>query len=737
MHELIICEKPSAAKKVADALATGKALKKNEKGVPYYEVTHGNRDIVVACAVGHLFTVAEKGDKKWTYPVFDIEWVQSSKQNKASAYTSKYAAAIKKLSKDADEFTVATDYDIEGEVIGLNVIRYLCKQKDANRMKFSTLTKPDLVKSYENKQKHLDWGQAYAGETRHFLDWLYGINLSRALTASIKATGRYKVMSSGRVQGPALKLIVDKEKEIKKFIPEPYWNIQLLGKTGEYDVEAWHIDENIFDKKKASKIMEKIEGTKEGTIKDIQKKRFNKQPPNPFDLTALQIEAYRSLKFSPKDTLAIAQELYIAGLISYPRTSSQELPKEIGYKKILEDLKNQNHYKKLCEKLLSKKELTPNNGTKKDPAHPAIYPTGVISDIEGRKAKLYDLIVRRFLATFADPAVRETVKWIIDVKKEDFTTKGTTTIEKGWQEFYGPHVKIEEQLLPSVNKDAKVNINEINMLDKETQPPKRFTPSSIIKELEKRNLGTKSTRAAIIDTLYQRGYAEGTSLQATELGIHTVETLEKYISQILDEEMTRHFEEEMEEIRQKTKDEKEVLSEAKVILTKILKEFKLKEKQVGESLYQANIETQRKAATIGNCPVCEAGKLVIKKGKYGKFIACNRYPDCDATFKLPQNGKITKSKKVCEECNHPMIKVSKVKSHQEICINPNCRTKYVLDKEKVKELKAVHNGEIEKICPKCGKNMVLRKSIYGSFYGCEDYPKCKSIEKIESTDKKL
>ena len=735
MYELIITEKPAAAKKIADALADGKALKQNEKGVPYYQLTHGKNDIVVA--VGHLFTLAEKGGKKWTYPVFDIEWVQSSKINKGASYTSKYATTIRKLSKDATSFTVACDFDIEGEVIGLNVIKYLCKQKDANRMFFSTLTKPDLVKSYETKQKHLDWGLANAGETRHFLDWMYGINLSRALTQSIKSTGRYKIMSSGRVQGPALKMIVEKELEIKKFIPVPYWQIQLIGKKEKDDVEAWHVGDKIFEKDKADKAMENVKGAKKGSIDKIDTKQFKQKPPTPFDLTSMQIEAYRALRIPPKDTLAIAQELYIAGLISYPRTSSQQLPKEIGFKKILEGIKRNETYSVLADKLLAIKELKPNNGKKKDPAHPAIYPTGILNDLDGRKLKVYDLIVRRFMATFAEPAVRQTVKWHIDVNSENFNTKGTTTIEKGWHEFYGAHVKIEEQLLPKAEKGDTIDINEINMLDKETTPPKRYTPSSVIKELEKRDLGTKATRASIVDTLFNRGYAEGSSsITATDLGIHTVETLEKFCPSILDEELTRHFENQMEEIQGSKKQGGEVIDEAKGVLTKILTEFKTKEKEIGESLYDANLQTRKKAARIGKCPACAEGTLVIKKGKFGSFIACDKYPDCKATFKLPPNGKITATEKLCPECNHPIIKVDKAKSHQELCINQNCPTKQIQDEAKVKELKAIDNGDIEKTCPTCNKGkLVLRKSIYGAFYGCSNFPKCKYTEKIEEREK--
>src|SRR3989344_3172582 len=257
MTELIITEKPSAASKIAEALADGKPIKESEKGVPYYKITHGKKDIIVSCAVGHLFRVDEKQKNGWAYPVFDIQWTASS-ERKQSAYTQKYAQVIKKLAKQADEFTVACDYDIEGEVIGLNVIRFLCNQKDAGRMKFSTLTKPDLLKAYDHKSKSLDWGQAYAGETRHFLDWMYGINTSRALTAAIKTSGMFKIMSTGRVQGPALKIIVEREKEIQIFKPVPYWQLVLHGNAHDQEIEALHQQDKFWKKEEVDVIYKKI-----------------------------------------------------------------------------------------------------------------------------------------------------------------------------------------------------------------------------------------------------------------------------------------------------------------------------------------------------------------------------------------------------------------------------------------------------------------------------------------------
>lgn len=723
-YELIITEKPSQAKKIAESLADSKAVKKAENGVPYYIITHNKQDIVVVSAVGHIYSLAEK-EKGYTYPSYDISWVPAGKVNKGSAFTTKYLNVIKKLAKNADSFTVATDFDVEGEVIGLNVIRYACKQEDANRMKFSTLTKPDLIKSYENKQKTLEWGQAKAGETRHFLDWMYGINISRALSIAIRKAGLYKQLSSGRVQGPALRLLVDKEKVIRAFIPTPYWQLELKGKLHDVKINAMHEKNKFTDEKIAKDTFEKTKN-KDATVNDIQSKQSKSQPPTPFDLTTLQMESYRSLKIAPKDTLSIAQELYSSGYISYPRTSSQQLPVELGLKKLVEELKRNPHYKKLAEKIIATTKLIPNNGKKTDPAHPAIYPTGIVPEyeqLESREIKLYDLIVRRFLATFADAATRETNKIIIDIEQENFIAKGTRTIYQGWFEFYGSHVKLEEEELPAVIIGDKVSKPKTELLSKMTLPPKRFTPASLIKELEKRNLGTKATRANIIETLFDRDYVIKKTLEPSEIGIKSSDILAKYVPKIVSEELTRHFEEEMESIRDKKMTEVQVLDEAKNTLTEILNELKSKEKEIGKELKESLFESQEKENTVGPCKKCNEGTLMIKYSPRTKqkFIGCSNYPDCKNTISLPGDGKDAKSTgKICEKCNSAMIAVGKGKSKRVVCINDKCETR---QEEIDPQLRLL----LEKPCPKCGSELVLRKSFYGQFVGCGNYPTCKTI----------
>ncbi len=725
-YELIITEKPNAAKKLAEALADGKPIKEAYKKAPFYKITRGKQDIIVGCAVGHLFGLAEKEKKGFKYPVFDIEWVPISDISKTAAFSKVYAEALQKLAKNANKYTVACDYDVEGEVIGLNIIRHICHRNDARRMKFSTLTKEDLIEAYDNAASHLDWGQAEAGETRHYLDYYYGINISRALTTAIKTAGMFKIVSTGRVQGPALKIIVDREKEIKAFKPVPFWEIELNGGTKKESLTAWHKNDKFWEKKQASAVMKNIDGAKQGTVTTVDRRTFRQNPPNPFDLTTLQTESYRCFGISPKATLGIAQDLYTAGVISYPRTSSQQLPPAIGFKKIIDKLSKQKQYAPLCVSVL-KTKLIPNNGKKTDPAHPSIYPTGNVPKKmeDDRPRKVYDLIVKRFFSTFGTPAVRETMTVNMDVNKEPFVASGTRTVEKNWHEFYAPYVKLEELQLPNLKEKDSISIKKITMHDRETSPPKRYTPSSIIRELEKRNLGTKATRAEIVDTLFKRNYVTGEPITATDFGIRVIEILEKHIPKIIDEELTKHFELDMESIRERSKKKEKVLEEARTVLKEILSDFKKKEKTVGEELRKTFTETRAHMTTLGACLVCKKGDIILRKGKFGRFAACNKYPDCKTTFKLPATGMVEVTKESCEHCNYPIITmIKKAKRPQKVCINPDCPNKKI-------------DFEEGRKCPKCKEgDLVLRKSVYGHFVACGRFPKCFFTEKKKKEDDK-
>ena len=397
----------------------------------------------------------------------------------------------------------------------------------------------------------------------------------------------------------------------------------------------------------------------------------------------------------------------------------------------MDALSKNSEYKELIA-LVVKGPMIPSEGKKTDPAHPAIYPTGSLPKVSDREFRIYDLIVKRFLSCFGTDAKRETVTVSMKIVDEPFLAKGTRTIEKGWHLLYSPYVKLEEEELPAVKEHDVVNNKETIKLDKETQPPRRYSPASIIKELERRELGTKATRASILESLYDRNYIKNESIEATELGMKTIETLEKYCPEIIDEQLTRHFEIEMDKIREKKFTQESVLTEAKDTLTKILIKFKKNEKNIGESLIESHKESVRQETELSLCPLCKEGKLAIRYSKISKrkFVGCTNYPTCTAIFNLPVFGIPKRTDKICPQCQFPIIKILNGRNTKETCINTNCPSKKAEDPIIRKEIEDIEAGIIKKICPKCNKPLILRKSMYGQFLGCSGFPKCRHIERL-------
>ena len=677
MYSLIIAEKPSVSRRIAESLSDGPVSQGNSNGVSYSVIEHEGKEYYVVSAVGHLFSLKQKS-QGWTYPVFDIEWVPIYETSKTSDFAKKYLQAIRELAKEADSFYISTDYDIEGELIGHNILNYACPEgsiKKAKRMKFSTLTKGELVESFA-KAGGPDFQLAEAGETRHRIDWIYGINISRALTHALrKASGNFITLSSGRVQGPALKILADRERQIKKFVPEDYWTLELkFEKEGEYS--AWHHKESFREKGEAEAILKKCRG-KPCHVKEASKKQFKQSPPVPFDLTTLQTEAYRLFKYKPKYTQKLAQTLYEQALISYPRTSSQKLPSSIGYEGILGKLAEIPAYKILTEKLLSK-TLKANQGKADDPAHPAIYPTGEKpTSLEKPEHNLYDLIVKRFFAVFGKPAIRETVTASLEIEDEIFIAKGTRTIEPNWHLYYAPYVHLKEEKMPGLENGEQVKVLDLLMHEKQTQPPSRYTAASIVRELEKQGLGTKATRADIVATLESRQYVNGASIEVTLLGMNVIETLEKHCPRIINAEMTRKIEAEMGQIQEGKLTQGKVLSEAEQNLTKILDKFKEDETKIGKELTQSYISMKQNQKVIGTCPKC-GGEVKIIRAKVSKkrFCGCSNYPKCDFSMPLPQAGAIRTTKKKCHICDYPIITLLKKGNRPwHLCINIDCPSK--------------------------------------------------------------
>lgn len=669
---LIIAEKPKAARRIADALADGNIHTGYNNKIAFYEFERNGREITVAASVGHLYGL-ESAVKGWDYPVYETKWVPT--YTTGAKYSRAYLETIVNLAQSADDVVNACDFDIEGSSIFYNILRFACKKQVARRMKFSTLTAPDIQKAYDNALPTLDMGFVNAGLARHQLDWLYGINLSRALTHSIKRTGRFSVLSTGRVQGPTLALLSERELEIRNFSPEPYFVLDALLDSKGVSFEANH-EEKFTDKKKALSTFEACSG-KSSKVTDVKTKTYKQDPPVPFDLTTLQTEASRHLHFTPKLTQEIAQSLYEAGLISYPRTSSQKLPKELGLEEIMKKIANQAAYSSLAQALLINPPLRPNEGKKNDPAHPAIHPTGIKpGNITAQGKKLYDLVVRRFLAVFGKAATRETVKVKIDIGGVEFVSIGRRTVDRQWMIYYGPYAKFEENELPALKARDILKLLELDLNAKDTQPPKRYTGASLLRAMEKMGIGTKATRANIIQTLESRGYISGKSFVVSDLGLAVTKTLGKYTPKIISPELTRDFEEKMDEIHKGEITKEKVVKAAKGVLSEVLSTFKEKELEIGKGLLGGLEKTRDDQSSVGKCPKCGSMLKVRMSRAKKRFIGCSGYPNCTNSYPLPQKGKLEVLSKKCPDCGMPMIRIiSAGRRPWDLCIDMNCPSK--------------------------------------------------------------
>ena len=680
-YTLIVTEKPDAAKRIAEALdSQGKPKQFKENGVPYF-VASRDRELVVVPAIGHLYTIVHETGTRSNYPVFNFRWTPRHLAEKEAKRIRYWIETFSKLSHDADTFVSACDYDIEGGLIGYFILKYACggKETSAKRMKFSTLTKAELEQAYTQPLPSLDFALIEAGRTRHEVDWLYGINLSRALTlAACRWNGRYHTLSTGRVQGPTLQFLAEREKEIRSFVPTPYWQIKAEAEILNSVVEAEYEKKRIDTRAEADAVVEAC-ASKSGKVMYVNVRRVIQKPPLPFDIGALQREAYSLFGYTPRRTLAIAQCLYLDALISYPRTSSQKLPPLIGYTTILNSLKQKREYAKLAQKLLEKEQLKPREGTKDDPAHPAIYPTGKLPEkpLGSPEKRIWDLVVRRFLAVFGEDALKEILKVRLDVNGHSFFLRGRRILKQGWMEYYMPYVRAEEVLLPQIEESDAVRLRRVTREDKFTCPPPRYNPSSLLKRMEELGIGTKATRADIIQTIYNRGYVRDERIVVTELGFDVIDVLNKYAPIVTSAQLTRELEDKMEQIRNNKMKRKTVLDEVVEQLKPQLEHFKENEETIGEALTHAIQRAQAQERIVGKCPNCGTGNLtIIYSRKTGKrFLGCSNYFKgfCSTSFSLPQRGIITPTGNSCKACGWPQILVRlKGRRPWNLCFNPDC-----------------------------------------------------------------
>ncbi|OGD54117.1 DNA topoisomerase I [Candidatus Bathyarchaeota archaeon RBG_13_60_20] len=676
---LLVTEKPSSARRIAEALDEGGRPETRRAGdVTYYLAARCGNELVVVSALGHLYTLVQRGEG-WTYPVYDTAWVPVTQAGKGHGKAGAHIRAIRSLAEGAQGFVSACDYDMEGSLIAYNVLRYAVGEHSlprAGRMRYSTLTREDLNRSWEARSRALDYPVIAAGKARHEVDWLFGINLSRALTLAVRnASGLSRTLSVGRVQGPTLGFVKAREDEICSFVPVPYWRAHA---ETEIDGERYPLEysEPRLERETNAKELARACRGQVGRVTGVHEETDRRPPPPPFNLGDLQREAYRVHKLSPSATLATAEKLYLGAYISYPRTSSQRLPSSIDIKDILGKLSRSPTYAAYAEKLLSRKTPRPRQGKKDDPAHPAIHPTGASPRRLGDpESKVYDLAVRRFMACLAGPLVTERARADVDVNGHLFFLRGSLIRERGWLEYY-PYVKEGERRFPKLAVGSSVPVTKLSTGRAYTKPPQRLNASSLLGLMESVDIGTKATRTEIIDTLSKRGYTEGQSIRITDLGYGVVETLERHCPDILSVGLTRGLESDLEAIQTGGVEVERVLEKAQETLGPILARFRENEDRIGEEIAGTLRGAARKEGYLGSCPSCGAGDITLgRNSKTGAVYASCSNRACGQSYGLPQKNRFYSTGKSCAECGAPVIKMYFHRKPLELCVNPECPSK--------------------------------------------------------------
>ena len=633
---------------------------------------------------------------------------------------------LKKLAKDAETIYIATDEDREGEAIGYHIAMAIKKEPQSlPRIVFHEITKTAIQHALDNPRR-LDMDSINAQQARRLLDRIVGYKLSPLLASKIQ-----KGLSAGRVQSSTLKIVINKEREIKAFKSEEYWTIDgLFEKSIEsaiYEFNGQKMEKmSIKNEKMAMEIVESA--TKENfVVESLEKKERKSKTPPPFMTSTLQQSASTQLGFSPKKTMMVAQKLYEGvktnngnmGVITYMRTDSLNLAKEA--------VNNARAYieSNFGEKYLPKKPKNYSTKSKgAQEAHEAIRPTlvdftpAIAKDyLSNDELRLYTLIYNRFLACQMTEARMESQTLLFKGQKSTFKASGRKLLFDGFYKVIGYSEK--DKLLPELEKGQKVSLDNIKQEQHFTEPPPRYNEASLIKKLESLGIGRPSTYAPTITILQTRKYIEleKKKIHPTEVAFTVIEMLEKYFPEIVNSAFTSNMEAQLDEIDDGKLDWQE-------LLTKFYDPFM---KKIAHG--KEHIVSKKMAIPTGKmCPKCNH-ELLRRKGRYGEFIACGNFPKCKYTTDLegnaPPEPEMTDIK--CDKCNSFMvIKDSKRGKFYACSAYPKCKNAKPLIPAKT----------IDIPCPKCGSVIHEKEGKRGTFYGCSNYPKCRFISNGEPLKEK-
>ena len=694
---LIVTEKNNSAKKIAEILGGSPKADKSYK-VPFYTWSDSEGDHMAIGLKGHVLNPAfPEGYDNWQktdlHDLIDADLVKEPTDKNV-------VRAVKKVAKDADELVIATDFDREGELIGLEALEEIIAANPGlgdpeqvaagslpiKRARYSALTKEEIERAFANLDQ-LSYPLAHAGWARQDIDLLWGATLTRAVSLATRRFGS-NFLSVGRVQSPTLGLIVAREMERRAHVAKPFWELFAKFEHPDGSFEAHHATDKFWDKSEADAALASTKSP--GKVTEVSSRRNTRKPPAPYNTTAFTTDASSRLGITPAAAMRLAEDLYMDGFISYPRTDNTVYPSSLPLQELVTSLVRIKDFSAAAGLLDS--PLQPTRGKKETTDHPPIYPTQAVypNALDGPKRRVYELVVRRFLATFSPPMVTESTRADIEAGSENYFVRGSVVVDPGYAGIY-TYARSSDEEIPKLEEGQELVLEgDPWIIDKETQPPSRLSQGKLIEMMEERGLGTKATRADIIQKLYSRGYVYNNPPIPSETGISMYEAFSKYVPEMATPEMTAQLEAEMDQIASGEMTRESVVGDSRELLHKTTTEIEESREDLAKVVWAGMDEDK----FLGPCKVCEeAGRtrddgspnrlriIELKGGK--RMYGCEGWnrddpeaPDsCQVSGPLPGRGydlwRLEERCSVCEQ--RPRLSVKSFRGRPwKLCLNDEC-----------------------------------------------------------------
>jgi len=630
VRRLVLAEKFSAARRLAQILSEGKTETVRAEGFSYFQFSRDGDNVIIFPLRGHVVEIdypAEVHDWKDT----DLDLLIDTEPIRQESPPALHDT-LRRLADETDEAILATDYDREGELIGVEALETLRSRRPdlpARRARFSAMAPSEVRRAFETLTEP-DWALAQAAAARQRIDLAWGAVLTRFLT--VECASDHQLLSAGRVQTPTLGLVAEREREREDFVPRPFWNVHLVCGTPPFEATA--LGGPFWDPGAAQAVVALSSlGSGTATVERITRTEHREPPPAPFNTTSLLAKASRQ-GISASRAMLAAQDLYVHGEISYPRTDNTVYPPSLPVHEILGRLRD-SAYGAYAERLLAQPSLEASRGPIQTTDHPPVHPTAAPAKRrDSVRSRMYDLVARRFLATLSPASVTAVTEVRLTVGDSAFLATGRKILEPGWREILPEQESFTE--LPSVSEGDMVPVQEMRVVEDRTKPPPLHSQGSLLLAMQRLELGTKSTRHEILDLLFRRQFVTGRSMRTTAAGRALVDALAIYGPDIASSEMTRHLEERMTAIAEGHATLEDVVTESRRALHAVVAELKAHRTSLSRWIRDATFLEK----DYGPCNACAEGRLVRRRARNGwAFLGCSRYPACKHRLRLNPLGQ--------------------------------------------------------------------------------------------------